>query len=340
MSTPQNDVSVFITSTHRLMFPHLDAPHQFLDENGKPDGAPEYSVIFLMPYNHPDVPAMMAAMQAVHTAEALSKFKGMPFDMLDKVDGIRNPIMVGDHYADKMIARGGDPANYEAYRGHYYLKAKSNAERQPAVFKQVEGQPEGPGRHEVIDIKTEMYGGCYGRGVLKVIGWENKGKYGFTFYINSILKTAEGPRLGGSGSASANDYDFGQDATDRAVLLPGTAAVPALPQGTGAPQMAAPGRVMTPGTAPTPPMPGAAAPVYTPPVPAAQRPPLPSMTPPPVPGAQAVPPAYTPPAPVYQAPPQMAPPTPVAAAPAPIYAEWEGRATVSFDNGTNWEYVQ
>lgn len=321
MST-QNDPSVFITSTHRLMFPHLDAPKQFLKEDGSPDGEPEYSVTFLIPYNHPDVPALMAAMQQVHQAEALGKFKGMPFDMLDKVDGIRNPIMVGDHYADRMIGKGKDPANFEAYRGHYYLKAKSNAERQPAIFKQVAGQPEGPGRHEVFDIKTEMYGGCYARGVLKCIGWENKGKYGFTFYINSILKTAEGPRLGGAGSASASDYDLGNDVTDQSTLLQGETPVPALPQGYGAPAAAAPGRAMTPGAVPTPP-------VYAPPLPATQRPPLPSMTPPAVPG---------------YAPPVAAPPLPVMTRPAvqPQYAmdEASGRQIVSFDGGTNWEWVQ
>lgn len=331
-NSKNNDPSMFITSTHRIIFPHLDAPHKFEDEDGKEDNEPKYDITLLIPYNHPDAVALMGAMQQIHQSEAMSKFKGIGFDQMGQPDGIWNPLRVGDHYADKMIARGKDPAMYETYRGHYFIKATSGADKQPIVFKQVEGQPEGPGRHEVIDIKREIYGGCYARGVFKIMAWATKhGKYGFSLYINSVLKTAEGPKLGGF-SANASDYDFGQDATDRTALLPGEAPA-AQPQGFAMPMPSGAPRVTTPGVPPT--MPAGVPP-------AAQRPQLPSMTPPAVPGAGAfTPPAVTPPpaysAPVMQAPPAFTP-SPVAQ---PMYNvdEASGRQIVSYDGGANWEWA-
>lgn len=315
-----NDPSMFILSTHRIIFPHLDVPHKFEDEDGKEENEPKYDCTWLIPVNHPDAAALMQAMQQMHQAEALSKFKGMPFELIGQPDGIWCPLRSGDAYADKMVARGKDPALYEPYRGHYFIKATSGAEYPPVIFQQLPGQ----GRVEVIDIKKELYGGCYARGVLKGMGWANKGKYGFSFFINSVLKTAEGPKLGGGGSANAADYDMGADATDASQLLPGEAPA-ATPTGYAMPGQAAalpgmPARVTTPGLPPTmpqvPALPGV--------VPAAQRPPLPGMTP--------AAPAFTPP--VYQAP-------PVVPAVQPQYAVDEAtqKQIVSFDGGVNWEWV-
>lgn len=328
MATKQNDPSFFITSTHRIIFPHLDAPHKFEDEDGKEDNEPKYDCTWLIPYNHPDAQAIMIAMQQMHAAEALSKFKGMPFDQIGQPDGIWNPLRVGDHYADKMIARGKDASLYEAYRGHYFLKATAGVEYPPIVYMQLDGDTRG--RHEVMDIKREIYSGCYARGVLKGLAWANKGKYGFSWFINSACKTAEGPKLGGF-SASADDYDVA-DTTDRNTLLPGEK--PAAPVGftmPGANLQKTQG--VPPPVAQRPALPGMqpAAPVFTPPMAAPQQP------------------AYAVPQPAYQAPavfntPMYAPPQPMAPPvnmpPAPMYAEYEGRTTVSFDGGANWEYAQ
>lgn len=315
-----NDPSLFILSTHRIIFPHLDVPHLYKSEDGKEDKAPKFSCTWLIQKQHPDAAAIMGAMYAIYQSEALSKFKGMPWEMIGQKDGIDCPLRDGDEYANRKIMLGGTEEMYGPYRGHYFIKATSSAEWPPVVFQQLPGQ----GRVEVVNIKQEMYGGCYARGVIKCQAWQNSGKYGFSFYINSVLKTAEGPKLGGGGGANAADYDMGADATDASQLLPGEAPAPVgLP---GLPGVAAPGRVMTPGLPPTLPQ-AAALPGV---VPAAQRAALPSMTPPTVPGA----------APML---PQMAPP-PVMAPPAiaPQYAVDEGsqRQIVSFDGGVNWEWVQ
>lgn len=331
-SLKTNDPSFFILSTHRVMFPHLDAPHKFEDEDGKEDNEPKYDCTWLIPVNHQDAQALMIAMQAMHTQEALSKFKGMPFDQIGQPDGIWCPLRSGDQYADKMIARGKDPALYEPYRGHYFIKATSGMDKPPVVFMQLDNDPRG--RHEVMDIKKELYGGCYARGVLKGMGWANKGKYGFSWFINSVCKTADGPKLGGS-SASADDYDQGNDYTDKTALLPGEA--PAAATGFAMPGVgvAMPGINLnkTPGTMPQ--MPGVP--------PAAQRPALPGMAPAaPVqlPGMPAAAPAYAAPvyqAPVYQAPPAYVPPAPAAAQ--PMYNESDGKPIVSWDGGVSWEWV-
>jgi hypothetical protein len=325
MAVKQNDPSFLILSTHRIMFPHLDAPHAYDgDDEEQGTNEPKYSVVFLIPYNHPDAAAIWGQMQQLHAAEALSKFKGMPFDQIGSSD-FWNPLRDGGAYADKMIARGKDPALYEPYRGHYFIKATSDAKYAPVVFKQVDGQPEGPGRFEVINIKGEIYGGCYCRGVLKGLGWNNKGKYGFSWFINSILKTAEGPKLGGF-SASADDYDLGNDTTDRTALLPGEAGF-TMP-GAGFP---APGinLTKTPGAAPQ--MPAFGAPV----IPAAQRPPLPGMQPQIPAFTPPTPQPYVPPVPQFQAP-VYTPPAPVIA---PIYNQQDGKTIVSFDNGVTWEWA-
>jgi hypothetical protein len=319
-----NDPSMFILSTHRIMFPHLDVPHKFEGDDDDESNEPKFDCTWLIPVNHPDAAALMGAMQQIHAAEALSKFKGMPFSEIGMPDGIWCPLRSGDQYADKMVARGKDATLYEAYRGHYFIKATSGADKPITVFQQLPGQ----GRIEVIDIKKELYGGCYARGVLKIIAWANKGKYGFSCFINSVLKTQEGPRLGGGNSANVADYDLGADSTDHSQLLAGD--VVAQPEGYAMPGM--PQRATTPGVLPT--MPGGAVP------PAAQRAPLPGMLPPVVPGAgvyQAPVPQMALP-PVYTAPP-VALPVMAPAAPAPMYGEWEGKKVASFDNGVTWEYV-
>lgn len=338
MANKQNDPSFFILSTHRVMFPHLDVPHKFEDEDGKEDNEPKYDCTWLIPYNHPDAQALMIAMQQMHAAEAMTKFRGMPFDQIGLPDGIWCPLRQGDAYADKMIARGKDPQLYEAYRGHYFIKATSGMDKPPVVFMQTDEMIKaGRGREEVTDIKKELYGGCYARGVLKGLAWANKGKYGFSFFINSVLKTAEGPRLGGF-SASAEDYDYGQDTTDRSILLPGEA--PSMqPAGFAMPGMPAamPGVNLqkTPGTAPQ--MPGVP--------PAAQRPALPGMAPtqvtPGMPPQQAfavpnfnqpaaAPPAYVPPVVAYTSP---------AVEPMRNVDQASGRPIVSYDGGANWEWA-
>ena len=319
MSNLQNtDPSLFILSTHRIIFPHLDVPHLYKSEDGKEDKAPKYSCTWLIPKTHPDGPAIMGAMYAIYQGETLGKMKGMPWEMIGQKDGIDCPLRDGDEYATRKIMLGGSEDMYGPYRGHYFIKATSNAEWPPVVFQQLPGQ----GRVEVIDIKKELYGGCYARGVIKCQAWQNSGKFGFSFYINSVLKTQDGPRFAVGGSASASDYDMGADATDVSQLLPGEAPA-TLPGGV---QM--PGTVtMAPGLPPT--LPGAGV------VPAAQRAPLPSMTPPPVPGAG-----------VYTAPlvhPQTAPPAlPVMAPPpaiAPQYNTQDGKPIVSYDGGINWEWA-
>lgn len=304
-----NDPSFFILSTHRVMFPHLDVPHKFEDEDGKEDNEPKYDCTWLIPINHPDASALMVAMQAMHAQEALSKFKGMPFDQIGQPDGIWCPLRSGDAYADKMIARGKDASLYEPYRGHYFIKATSGMDKPPVVFMQLENDPRG--RHEVTDIKKELYGGCYARGVLKGMGWSNKGKYGFSWFINSVLKTADGPKLGGF-SASVEDYDQGADYTDKSILLPGEVA--AAPAG-----FAMPGMNKTQGA--LPPMPGVP--------PAASRPPLPGMLP------QAMAPVYAAQlAPQIYAPPAFTPPVVQ-----PMYNQQDGKPIVSFDGGATWEWA-
>lgn len=167
-----------VLGMHRVTYVHVKEPTQFED-----DGPAKYDCTFLIPYDHPDVAKIKAAIDAAYAANSQSMFKGMP----KTSPKLWNPLRDGAEWME-------DHPEATEYEGHYFIKAASKS--QPAVF-DADGQ-------DVIDL-DEVYSGCYCRGVIVCYPFNNKSK-GFGFYLNSLKKMEDGERLGGF-AASHEDYD-------------------------------------------------------------------------------------------------------------------------------------
>lgn len=189
----EKDPFKLVLSSHRVSYVTLKEPKAF--EEGKPA---KYSVTYLIPKDHPDVERIKKVIKAMYEANKEGHFKGLPFTS-PKID---SPLRDGDEYADEKEAEGKDG---EAYRGCYYLLASSTS--QPKAF-DVDKQ-------DILDL-DEVYSGCYCRGLIKGWAYNNTTykKRGFSFFLESVLKTADGDRLGGGNFASADDYDDEADDTE------------------------------------------------------------------------------------------------------------------------------
>jgi hypothetical protein len=177
MATEKNPLKI-VLSTHRLSYVHIKEPSSFEGEGDK-----KYDCTFLIPKNHPDVRKIKDAINSAYTANKESLFKGTPL----KSPKMWNPLRDGDEWLEEH-------PEALVYENHYFLKASSKI--QPAVFDS--------DKQDLLTL-DELYSGCYGRGVIVCYPFNNKAK-GFGFYLNSIMKTKDGERLGGF-EASADDYD-------------------------------------------------------------------------------------------------------------------------------------
>lgn len=182
MAKAENKVNPLkiVLGKHRVTYVHVKEPSKF---DGDEDSKPKYDVTFLIPYGHPDVAKIEAAIKAAYAANKESLFKGLPLTS----PKMWNPLRDGAEWLEEH------PEATE-YEDHYFLKASSKS--QPACF-DVDGQ-------DIIDL-DEIYSGCYCRGVIVCYPFNNKSK-GHGFYLNSLKKIEDGERLGGF-AASADDYD-------------------------------------------------------------------------------------------------------------------------------------
>lgn len=180
----QNPYKVVLCS-HRVSYVHIKEPSAV--EEGS---TPLYSVVFLIPKDSPDVDRIKAVIKAVYDANKDSMFGGRPLTS----PKLWNPLRDGDEVLEERPER-------KEYEGVYYLKASSR--KQPKAFDR--------DKQEILDL-DEVYSGCYCRGVLVCAPFNNKSA-GFKFYLNSVMKTGEGERLGGF-EATADDYDDIEDDGD------------------------------------------------------------------------------------------------------------------------------
>lgn len=189
-----------VLGKHRVSYVHVKTPTQFEDGSD-----PKYDCTFLIPKDHPDVAKIEAAIDAAYKANKESLFKGMP----KTSPKMWNPLRDGDEWIE-------DHPDATEYEGMYFLKAASKS--QPQVFD--------ADKQELFDL-DEVYSGCYCRGVIVCYPFNNKSK-GFGFYLNSLMKMADGERLGGF-EASADDYDDYDDAPARPNRSKPAAKAPAKP---------------------------------------------------------------------------------------------------------------
>lgn len=180
MAKTEKDPAKVVLSTHRVSYVHLKEPSSFKNSDKK-----DYSIEFLIPYDHPDVARIEDAIQSVFDANKQSTFKGTKIDSRN----FHYPLIDGEDILD-------DGKDRPEVEGHYVVKAKSA--RQPVVY-DADGS-------ELYDL-DDVYGGCYCRGVIVFRPFSHEsGKKGISCYINSVKFMEDGEPFGGF-SASHDDYE-------------------------------------------------------------------------------------------------------------------------------------
>lgn len=176
----EQDPAKVVLSTHRVSYVHLKEPSSFKNSDKK-----DYSIEFLIPYDHPDVARIEDAIQSVFDANKQSVFKGTKIDSRN----FHYPLVDGEDLLD-------DGKDRPEVEGHFVIKAKSS--RQPVVY-DTDGS-------ELYDL-DDVYGGCYCRGVIVFRPFSHEsGKKGVSCYINSVKFMDDGEAFGGF-SASHDDYE-------------------------------------------------------------------------------------------------------------------------------------
>lgn len=174
----KKDPAKVVTGTHRISYVHVKEATAF---NG--EGDPKYDVTLLIPKDHPDVKKVKEAINNVYKANKESVFNGTPLTS----PKMWNPLRNGEEWLEEH-------PEAKEYEGCYFLKASSKS--RPAVFD--------ADKQEILDL-DEVYSGCYCRASIKAYAFNNKSK-GIGFFLNSLMKTKDGERLGGV-DVDPDDFD-------------------------------------------------------------------------------------------------------------------------------------
>lgn len=166
-------INSVVTPKGRFSFPHLAKPDtegQYADSR--------YKVTILIPKDADITKIKQAVMACAKAAWPGKKLK--PSDLM-------LPLRDGD-----------EKDNLDGYPGHWFITAKS---KRPVTCVDIARENLAP---------EEVYGGCYGRCVLTAMSYEQKGKPGVTFLLDTVQKIEEGERFGkgGSGVSALDDGEF------------------------------------------------------------------------------------------------------------------------------------
>lgn len=162
-----------ITGKVRLSYVHLIEPRAF--DEGDPE---KYSVTILVPkIDVAGVKAINAAIEAAKK-EGESKLKGKR--------NIKTPLRDGDEESDQ-----------EAYEGHWFFSASSNA--QPTML-DAKGT-------ELFD-KRDIYSGCFAQCIVKFYAFDKK-SYGIAAAINAVKFVSDGEPFGNAMSVDTAAAMFG-----------------------------------------------------------------------------------------------------------------------------------
>lgn len=101
------------------------------------------------------------------------------------------------HDGDKELTKSGEPK----MPGCYFIKTDSQYKPETYKVAVVNGA-------RVLGEATpeDLYSGCYGHAVITIAGYNAMGREGLKAYLNSVLKTEDGEKLGGGGSNASLDY--------------------------------------------------------------------------------------------------------------------------------------
>lgn len=143
--------------------------------------APKYSVQCLVKKDDKDLIAKINAAVAAAVKTGISK--GMFTEAQTKGRSFKMPFRDGDeHYNEEP-----KPAR-ETARGHFFLNASAQADRQPAIV---------DSRAKPIMVRDDFYSGCYGYADINFYPYKKGGSIGVAAGLNSVLKKKDGERLDG-----------------------------------------------------------------------------------------------------------------------------------------------
>jgi hypothetical protein len=195
-------------SNVRITFPKI---FKGQEEQFNNKGDPYYSASFLMEPNHPDLPALKAAIMAAATVKYGAKAGDMlkEFQIKDKL-----PVHDGALKASKPYGA--------AYQGMMYVSARNNARTNPAPSVFDCFIDTATGKTRVIETPADPhapYSGCYVNAILNVFAYSKDGGQGVGASIVGVQFAKDGERLAGGETASADDFE--------AIVPPKSEAAPA-----------------------------------------------------------------------------------------------------------------
>lgn len=167
----------------RLSYEHIFTPTAFDDSQ-----APKYSATFIIPKDHPDVPAIKRAMFEAGQEKYPTVFTGGAWPK-----GYTCALKDGDNDTDQegVLMSEKNPE----YAGCYVLKADST--RRPIAVDRKKAA--------VTEADDVIFSGCYVNASLAAAGYEfGKVKKGVKCYLNGVQFVKEGERFGVD---AVNDFD-------------------------------------------------------------------------------------------------------------------------------------
>ncbi|WP_321823588.1 DUF2815 family protein [Pyramidobacter piscolens] len=150
---------------------------------------PKYSMMLLMPKDHPQYPALVAATVEAGREEWPAKFKGDSFPK-----GFKNPVRDGDEERDT--------AARPEYENSYFMNCSSK--QAPRV---VDRNP----RIALTKEDRRIYSGCYVNVSLNTYAFDVSGNKGVALGLINVQFHSDGEALSGVYSNPEEDFDDESD---------------------------------------------------------------------------------------------------------------------------------
>lgn len=187
METPQS--TKITTGIVRASYAHLFEP-KASGKDGK--GKLKYSVSLLIPKS--DVETLEKVKKAIAAAEAQGMAQGGKWNGKKPKTYKDAPLRDGDDLDD-------EPKN-EAYKGHFYINAKSDSK--PGI---VGLEKDENGKYKELNDPLQVYSGCYIRASVNAYPFDVDGNKGIAWGLNNVQKVRDGVPLGGGRSSAEDDFE-------------------------------------------------------------------------------------------------------------------------------------
>ena len=174
----------------RLSYEHIFTPSAF-DDNQEA----KYNATFIIPKDHPDVPALRRALMEAGAEKFPSAFTGSTWPR-----GMTCALKDGDKDTDQegvLLCE-----KNKEYAGCYVVRADSA--RRPVVIDRKKAA--------VTEADGVIYSGCYVNASIAAAGYEfGKVKKGVKCYLNGVQFVADGERFGSDAMSDFDDLDGDAD---------------------------------------------------------------------------------------------------------------------------------